>query len=197
MKLESLIDTYGYLAILVGTFFEGETVLVLGGLAAYREYLRLPWVILAAFVGTLCGDQLFFYLGRVHSQAILAKRPSWKARVEKAQKLVERFQKPLILAFRFLYGLRTVTPFVIGMSKVPTGQFVILNVIGAMVWAIVVGTGGYLFGSALEVVIGNIKHYELEAFAGIAVVGSLIWFVYLYRRRAHKSFLNESSQKPE
>jgi hypothetical protein len=122
MKLESLIDTYGYLAILVGTFFEGETVLVLGGLAAYREYLRLPWVILAAFVGTLCGDQLFFYLGRVHSQAILAKRPSWKARVEKAQKLVERFRNPLILVFRFLYGLRTVTPFVIGMSTVPTGQ---------------------------------------------------------------------------
>ena len=197
MTLESLIDTYGYLAILVGTFFEGETVLVLGGLAAYREYLRLPWVILAAFVGTLCGDQLFFYLGRVHSQAILAKRPSWKARVEKAQKLVERFRNPLILVFRFLYGLRTVTPFVIGMSTVPTGQFVILNVIGAMVWAIIVGTGGYLFGSALEVVIGNIKHYELEAFAGIAVVGALIWFVYLYRRRAHKASLNESSQKPE
>ncbi|MBK5101143.1 MAG: hypothetical protein JJE15_09160 [Desulfobacteraceae bacterium] len=44
MTLESLIDTYGYLAILVGTFFEGETILILGGLAAYREYLGLPWV---------------------------------------------------------------------------------------------------------------------------------------------------------
>ena len=74
------------------------------------------------YFGTLCGDQLFFYLGRVHSQAILAKRPSWKARVENAQKLVERFRNPLILVFRFLYGLCTVTPFVIGMSTVPTGQ---------------------------------------------------------------------------
>ena len=64
MTLQSLIDTYGYLAILVGTFFEGETILVLGGFAAYRGYLHLPWVIIAAFVGSLCGDQLFFFLGR-------------------------------------------------------------------------------------------------------------------------------------
>ena len=74
MSLESLIDTYGYLAILVGTFFEGETVLVLGGFAAHRGYLDLPGVILAAFVGTLLGDQLFFVLGRWHSEKILAKR---------------------------------------------------------------------------------------------------------------------------
>ena len=40
--LESLIDTYGYLTILIGTFLEGETILVLGGFAAHRGYLHLP-----------------------------------------------------------------------------------------------------------------------------------------------------------
>jgi membrane protein DedA with SNARE-associated domain len=64
--------------------------------------MALPWVILAAFIGSLCGDQLFFFLGRWHSQAILSKRPTWKVRVNKAQKLLERFRTPLILAFRFL-----------------------------------------------------------------------------------------------
>jgi len=82
--LESLIETYGYLAILIGTFLEGETILVLGGFAAHRGYLALPWVILAAFIGSLCGDQLFFYLGRKHSQMILAKRQSWQSRIETA-----------------------------------------------------------------------------------------------------------------
>ncbi len=64
MTLESFIQTYGYLALLVGTFLEGETILVLAGFAAHLGYLNLPWVILVAFVGTLSGDQLFFYLGR-------------------------------------------------------------------------------------------------------------------------------------
>lgn len=76
----------------------------------------------------------------------------------------------------------------IGMSEVPTMQFVFLNAVGALVWAIAVGTGGYLFGNALEIIIGNIKHYELQAFGAIAVVGTLIWVAYLYRRRKHPTF---------
>jgi len=141
ITLESLIETYGYLTVLIGTFLEGETILVLGGFAAHRGYLGLHWVILAAFIGSLCGDQLFFYLGRRHSQTILAKLHSWKARIDRAQRLLDRFRTPLILAFRFLYGLRTVAPFVIGMSPVPTGQFIFLNAAGALVWAVAVGIG--------------------------------------------------------
>jgi len=185
--LESLIDTYGYVAVLVGTFFEGETVLVLGGFAAHRGYLSLPWVIMAAFIGTLCGDQLFFFLGRKHSQILLARRPSWKARADKAQRLLERFRTPLILVFRFMYGLRTVIPFAIGMSTVPTREFIFLNIIGALAWALVVGTGGYLFGNAMEIIIGDIKHYEREVVCAIAATGALVWIIYFYRRRMRRS----------
>jgi membrane protein DedA with SNARE-associated domain len=186
MTIESQIDSYGFLAILVGTFLEGETVLILGGLAAYQGYLGLPWVILAAFIGSLCGDQLFFFLGRRRSQWILAKRPSWQRRIDRAQKLLERFRTPLILVFRFLYGLRTVAPFVIGMSSVSAIKFVLLNAVGAMVWAIAVGTCGYLFGNALEALLGNIKHYEHEAFLTIAVIGAFIWVAYFYHRRKRR-----------
>jgi len=183
MTLESIVDTYGYVAVLLGTFLEGETILVLGGFAAHRGYLALPGVILAAFIGSLCGDQLFFFLGRRHSQAVLARRPAWKARADQANRLLERFRTPFILIFRFLYGLRTVSPFVIGMSSVPARQFIPLNAIGALVWAVVVGTGGYLFGSALEVVIGEVKRYEVEALLAIAIIGILVWISHFYRRR--------------
>jgi len=87
------------------------------------------------------------------------------------------------MTLRFLYGLRSVSPFVIGMSSVPVRQFILLNAIGALVWAVVVGTGGYLFGSALEVVIGDVKRYEVEALLAIAIIGILIWTSHLYQRR--------------
>ena len=183
MSLESLVDTYGYLAVLVGTFLEGETILVLGGFAAHRGYLHLPWVILAAFIGTLCGDQLFFFLGRKHSRAILVKRPSWKRQIDRAHQLLERFGTPLILGFRFLYGLRSVTPFVIGMSPFPTAKFIFLNVVGALVWAIAVGIGGYLFGNALEIIMGNVKRFEFQAFIAIAIMGALLWIFHFLRCR--------------
>ena len=114
MDMQTIIENYGYAAILIGTFLEGETILVLAGLAAHQGYLKLIGVIAAAFLGSLCGDQLFFYLGRKHAQAVLAKRPAWKAKAEKVHKLMSRYQTPMILSFRFLYGLRTVAPFVIG-----------------------------------------------------------------------------------
>jgi membrane protein DedA with SNARE-associated domain len=183
IPFESLLQTYGYLAVFIGTFAEGETVLILGGFAAHRGYLALPWVILAAFIGGLCGDQLFFYLGRTHSRRFLARRPVWQERVQRAQRLLERFQTPLILGFRFLYGTRTVIPFVIGMSSVPTRRFILLNAISALIWAIVIGAGGYLFGDILEIIVGDIKHYERIIIAAIAAVGIALWVTHFYRRR--------------
>ena len=187
IDLPGLIEHYGYAAILIGTFLEGETILVLAGLAAHQGYLVLTWVILAAFLGSLGGDQLFFYLGRKHSQAVLSRRPAWKQKVEKVHKLLNRFQTPMILGFRFLYGLRTVSPFVIGMGPVSFKKFILLNAAGALVWAVAVGSGGYLFGQALEIFIGKIKHYELQVFAMIALLGALIWTVHFYHQKKHKS----------
>jgi len=142
VTLQSFVDTYGYLAIMVGTFFEGETILVLGGFTAHRGYLELPWVIASAFVGSLCGDQLFFYLGRRHGDAMLARRPSWRSRVQKAAALLERFRRPFMIGFRFLYGLRTVSPLAIGLSRIPARQFFLYNAAGAILWATAVGSGG-------------------------------------------------------
>jgi membrane protein DedA with SNARE-associated domain len=184
--MESFIYTYAYLGVFVGTFFEGETILILAAFAAHSGYLSLPGVIIIAFLGTICGDQFYFFLGRWHGRQILEKRKNWRARVEKAQRLFDRLSTHLILISRFLYGLRTVTPFIVGMSSVPSVKFVVLNVIGAAVWAIGIGAGGYLFGNALEAMFGEIKRYELYVFAAIAILGVAIWALYFSRRSGRK-----------
>ena len=70
---ENWVTHFGYMAILIGTFLEGETILVLGGFLAHRGYLHLPWVIASAFAGTFAGDQLYFYLGRFKGMKGLKK----------------------------------------------------------------------------------------------------------------------------
>ena len=183
MPLEQLIATYGYAALAVGAFLEGETILVLGGVAAHRGYLELPWVMAAAFLGTLFGDQLYFHIGRTHGTAFLEKRPAWKARSARVLSLLERHQVWLILAFRFLYGLRTVTPFLIGASGVRPWRFLWLNVLGAAAWAVGIGALGYVFGHAIELLLGDVKRYELWIFLGLALGGLVIWSVRALRRR--------------
>jgi membrane protein DedA with SNARE-associated domain len=187
MTIQYLIDTYGYLAVLVGTFLEGETVLVLGGIAAKLGYLDFPWVVVCAFTGTVIGDQLFFFLGRYRGTTLLRKFPTWNNRAAKVGSMLEQHRIPVILGYRFLYGLRSVTPFAIGMSQVPTIEFVVLNMISAAVWANLIGALGYLFGHGLELILGDIKRYEITVFLFIILLSTSIWLIHMaYTRRKRK-----------
>src|ERR1700704_1451487 len=116
MDLSELIETYGYVVVLVGTLLEGESVLLLAGYAAYSGLLELHSVIAVAVFGSFMGDQLWFFLGRTRGVSLLAKSPTSAAPAVRAQDLLDKYHTPIILALRFLYGLRTVLPFVIGMS---------------------------------------------------------------------------------
>ncbi|MBM4275729.1 MAG: DedA family protein [Deltaproteobacteria bacterium] len=182
-ELEQLVREYGYLAVLVGTFSEGETILILGGISARLGYLKLSLVIVAAFMGGYLGDLVFFFLGRRQGPAILQKFPRLQTRVGKFQQLLERYHYFLILGFRFLYGLRTVAPLAVGLSRVPVSRYLILDAISALAWAAVVGTAGYFFGSALEIFLGDLKKYELIIFGVIFLLGAVVWLLLHWRRR--------------
>lgn len=114
MTIEALIEQYGYLALFAGTFLEGETILVVAGFAAHRGYLTLGGVFLYAFLGSLAGDQFFFLVGRWRGASYLARKTEWQSHVEKVNRLLNRYRLAVLLGFRFMYGLRSVTPFVIG-----------------------------------------------------------------------------------
>jgi membrane protein DedA with SNARE-associated domain len=184
--LESLIAKYGYVAILVGTFLEGETILVLGGFASHRGMLWLPGVILAAFVGSLISDQIFFFLGRWRGEAWLARRPQWRPGIERVRRLMNRYDVALMLGFRFLYGLRNVTPFALGLSDVSVARFVVFNAIGAAVWAVAIALLGWFVGEAAKQLLGHLERYERGV--GLAIiaigVGLWIWHHLTARRRS-------------
>jgi membrane protein DedA with SNARE-associated domain len=183
MPLEILIQKYGYLAIFIGAFLEGETILIIGGFVAHRGYLMLLYVIFTAFLGTLLADQLFFFIGRFKGREFLDRCPKWQLRAEKAQRLLEKYQTLVIIGFRFIYGIRTVTPFVLGMSKVKTWRFVCLNILSALAWATGIGTAGYFFGMTVSVILENIKEYERIIILGIAVTGLITWGFHFLRNK--------------
>lgn len=188
MSLSELIEHYGYLALLVGTFLEGETVLVLAGFAAHRGYLDLPVVVLVAFAGSFAGDQLWFYLGRRYGASLIARRKSWQAGAERVYALLDRHQTFLILTFRFYYGLRSVTPFAMGAARISRSRYLALNAVGALIWAIALGWLGYVFGEVVSRFLDDIKRYELYALGGLVLAGLSLWSynIAVRRRQARK-----------
>lgn len=183
MSAEQLIAQFGYLALFVGAFFEGESIVIAAAFAAHQGYLKLQWVIAAAFLGALGGDEFYFFLGRLKGRAFIQSRPLWQVRVRKVQGLLERHRRLIILGFRFLYGLRTVTPFALGMSEVRTGEFISFNLLGAGAWALAVGCLGFLFGATFQALMKDARRYEHWAILSILAVGALAWIGYSLRRR--------------
>lgn len=184
MTPQDLIENYGYLAVLAVTFIEGETIVILAGIAAHLGLLELPWVIAAAISGSVSGDQLWYYLGRHWGPKIIARRLSWQEGAKKVYSHLERHQYWLILTFRFYYGLRNVTPFVVGSAQIPRLRFFMLNVIGAIVWATVFAGAGYFLGKAFEEMIDDYHRYALYVIGGFLLLALAAWTVALLRRRA-------------
>ena len=141
MSLTQLLSDYGYVAVFVGSLLEGETILLLAGFAAHQGYLSLPLTVGIAFVGGTLGDQIFYWLGRVAGKPLLDRLPNTTARVGRVNALLTRFDAPLIVGIRFMYGLRILGPIVIGTSSVPPWRFAIFNIIGAAMWAPLVAGG--------------------------------------------------------
>lgn len=179
---ETFVENYGYVALFFGTFIEGEMVLVIGAIAAHLGYLKLPWVITWAFLGTLVADQLYFFIGRRKGRSLVCRYPSWQRRAERVLALLHRYQFGFILGFRFCYGLRTVTPFVIGMLPISGRRFLLYNVLGGLIWAVGVAILGYFFGNVLEALFGRLRHFEMAAAVVIAMAALLSAAVYWRRR---------------
>lgn len=175
MTLEGAIIHFGYAAVLAGTFMEGEVVLILAGFAAHSGYLYLPLVMAAAFLGTLAGDQLYFFIGRRRGRAFLEKHRNWEERIARFRKIMARHDTAILILFRFLYGLRTVAPFAIGLSDIPTKKFIIFNCISAAIWVAAISSLGYVFGQAVEAVLQDVRRYEIALMVGLAAAAVIIY----------------------
>lgn len=188
MLIETVPLHWSYIALIAGTFLEGETILVIAGFAAQGGYLYLPFVVLSGFIGSYLGDLAYFFIGRYKGIDFLRKRPRLKAKIDRAERLIEKYQKAVALGFRFVYGLRQLTPFILGTSKMKTSHFMIFNLVSAIAWAVLIGGGGYLFGTTLERFLGDMRRYELEIIMFILVAGIAFWSVKTFVVREKKYF---------
>lgn len=184
IDIAALLAQYGLLVLAIGCLLEGETVLVLAGLAAHQGLLSLPQVLVVAMVFGWLGDQIFFWLGRWKGDAILQRFPSWAKQKPRLDRWIHKYHAPVIIMVRFMYGLRAAGPVLIGHSGLCPWKFMLYNAIGAVIWAVLFVSLGWVFGQAAEQVLVKIDamgHYIFYVGAVVVLVaGAGIW---LWNRR--------------
>lgn len=183
MSPELLLQKFGYLAVFVGTFLEGETILVLAGFFAERDYLALPLVILTAALGSYSGHVFWFWLGRTKGIQILNRYPKMKKHFGKGVRLFERYGAPTIFISQYLYGLRISCAIIVGISRISTVKFLVYQLISCVTWAILIAGLGYYFGRAVETVLGRAAHVEKWGLLVFLTIAACVW---LYHRKKEK-----------
>ena len=182
--MADLVGELGYIAVFIGTFLEGETVLALGGVAAAHGYHSYPRVVLAAIAGAFVGDQFWFFIGRRYGARMLARYPGLAAKVPRVQALLRRWHAPAVILLRFLYGLRIAGPIVIGSLGLSPWRLAALNFIGTLLWAPLVAGIGYLAWQAIELWIGRFHEVQIVLVMLIILAVVIGWLVLRAKRKA-------------
>jgi membrane protein DedA with SNARE-associated domain len=177
--MESLIAKYGYLMIAVGTFLEGEIILIWGGLWAQMGRLSLPLVMLFAYTGTVLGEFSLYCLGRWRGRWLFERFAPFRRILPRLERFAQRYGVWGIFIGRYFYTVRSVGNVFYGMSRMPWWTFIWATLLSCAIWTAAVATAGYLFGQAVALVLDEIKRYEGFLLAGILAVFLAAW---LFRR---------------
>src|ERR1041385_7701624 len=132
--MEYYIRTYGYLGIIIWTIIGGEEGVIVSGILASQGYLELPGVILASALGGSLGDQIYFYASRRYGRRLLEKSERAKATYPRAVRLIEKYGAAVVLASRFMAGLRITIPIVCGALRMPALKYSTLSLLSGLLW---------------------------------------------------------------
>ena len=199
MDVERLIQEYENLFYLITfgwAFIEGESFVIFAGAASFKGHLNIYVLILAAWLGSFCGDQLWFLLGRKFGKRLMTRFPKLEGGFNVAMNMVEKYDVLFILSFRFIYGVRNVASPALGMSNYSWPRFAAFNFIAAFLWANAFAWGGFFLAKAFESVLGDIsKNIGFVMLGVFGLVVSLLVFIHLRGKKRYKRMV--AAQKAE
>ncbi|MBI5274318.1 MAG: DedA family protein [Chlamydiales bacterium] len=127
-----------------------ETLMILAGILMHHGKLSIPFTILAALFGSICGISMSYVLGRTAGNYLLIKYGSWigitKKRLNKAHQWFERFGKWALFIGYFIPGIRHFTGFTAGSSYLKFRYFALFAYMGALFWVFTFLSIGYFLG---------------------------------------------------
>jgi membrane protein DedA with SNARE-associated domain len=138
------VKDWGYIAVFLGSLIEGESILLVASALSACGHLSIVNVFITACVSTILADQVLFFVGYKWGASWLTDRfPSLKKAEEKIFSLLRRVDALFIFSFRFIYGIRTISPVIIGSAKIKPKRFVVFNIFAGICWAFVSCFVGY------------------------------------------------------
>lgn len=187
-KFIYLLQTYGYIILFAWSILEGEMGLIMGGILSHTGDMSVTIAIFVAGLGGFAGDQIYFYIGRFNKGYIQRKLRSQRRKFAIAHWMLKKYGWPIIFIQRYMYGLRTVIPMSIGITKYSGKKFALINLISAWCWAALTIIPAYLLGEEiLELLEWAKQHWYLA----LPLAGAFLLTVLYTFNRLEKKLLEK------
>lgn len=185
-----LLTSGGESLPVIGLLVPGTVVVLIFGFFSAQGYLNL-WILLAfSTVGAIIGDSISYWLGKKGTHLFKAENRILKlSHLERGREFFNKYGNKSIFFGRFLGPIRSIVPFVAGLSGMSNRKFFVWNVIGALGWSGVYLVLGYFFGGLFK----TIEVWSTRIGIVLLVLVSLVIFIRFLAARAGKFFAFVSS----
>jgi membrane protein DedA with SNARE-associated domain len=175
--MEEFIKEWGYIALFLYSFGGGFVGLVIAGVLSYAGDLNLFVSIMVAGVSNFLGDQFLFYMARTNKMYAKTTMKKHGRKVALAHILMRRYGSTVVFIQKYIYGIKTLIPLAMGLTKYSFQKFTFYNIFATAIWAGAVGYISYLMGEVVLTYAEDYKYY------GVAAILAIIFGVSYYFRK--------------
>lgn len=136
--------------LVVTPFLPGDSLLFAVGTVTAKGLLSLPTVFVLLLIAVFTGDNVNYWIGYGVGPRVFARDDVKflnRRHLVRTHEFFEKYGSKTVIYARFVPIVRTCTPFVAGIGRMPYPRFLAFSVIGCMAWLSVCLFGGYFFGS--------------------------------------------------
>ncbi len=167
--------------VVVTPFLPGDSLLFVAGAIAAAGELNVHGLVILLIAAAIAGDSLNYSIGRYLGPRVFRfddSRFFKRTYVDRTHAFFERHGGKALIIARFVPIIRTYAPFVAGIGVMPYRRFLLFNVVGAVLWVILLTYAGFFFGN-LPLVKKNLTLVIL----GIIVLSILPGVIEVWRAR--------------
>lgn len=175
--MEELIRDWGYIVLFLYSFGGGFVALAIAGVLSYSGELNIYITLMVAGSANFIGDQFLFLLARNNKHYAKNIMSKYGRKVAYAHLLMRKYGSFAIIFQKYIYGIKTLIPLAIGLTKYNTTKFIFFNVFATIIWTLIVGVASYQLGEAVLQYGEDFKYYGMAV-----VVMILVGVSYLFRR---------------
>ena len=186
------LKEYGYIILFLWSIIEGEMGLIMGGILSHTGDLQYAVTVFVAGLGGCTGDQIYFDIGRFNKGYIQRKLHKQRRKFAIAHLLLKKYGWPIIFLQRYMYGLRTVIPMSIGITKYSGKKFAFINLLSAWAWAFITVTPAYYYGAEILALLGYAREHWYFA---LPVAAGFVFGIYTYFNRLEQHLLNKRKNR--